>query len=436
MDRDWSRMADAKVYVSSYSDYSVLAHLPHGTESDGLYGFRLNTKTTELRPMPLHVATNANGASSRVERDANPNPAFMRIYGNELHVVNERIDANGELFVYSVDERTGAIQLKSRADAAGRSTCYSHKDSSGNWVLLINYWDATISVIELLPNGKLGNLADVHRRPGFEYCQREGPDRGEHLRHRQGWSHTHCIVPAPGTRKDTACALYFVPDLGENCIHQLVLNRDNGTLTHAGMLELAEGHGPRHLVFHSNGMLGFVVNELDSTVDVLDFDAERASLLVAKGGADFDENNERYVCLRVVQTISTLPDGFHGKSHCAEIKVGPDGRFLYVANRFSDTLAVFRINVDASGEDGDEILRRVEVVSSEGRTPRHFSFDPTGQLMVVANTDNDMVCIFAVNPVDGTLLFTGRKYRVPSPNYVLVVPEAHYLPAPQSSVGA
>jgi len=424
-------LADAKVYVSSYSDYALLAHLPRGTESEGLYGFRLRSKTGELVQIPV-------GKGKLVEKAANPNPAFMRIYGNELHVVNERIDTNGELLVYAVDEDTGAIEFKARADAGGRSTCYSHKDSAGKWVLLVNYWDATVSVIEIRADGTLGKLADVHRRPGFDYCQRENPDRPEHLRRRQGWSHAHCVLPAPDTLPDTECALYFVPDLGENCVHQFVLNRDNGTLVHAGMLALADGHGPRHLVFHPNGELAFVVNELDSTVDVLEYDAELAAEIIASGGcAPGTSPRSQRSCLRVIQTISTLVDGFVGKSHCAEIKVGPDGRFLYVANRFSDSLAVFSINAEACGRGAaDPVLRRVQVVSSEGKTPRHFSFDPTGRLMLVANTDNDSLCIFDIHPVDGSLTFTGRKYRVPSPNYVLVVPEALCRPAPQSSVGA
>ena len=29
-----------------------------------------------------------------------------------------------------------------------------------------------------------------------------------------------------------------------------------------------EGAGPRHMAFHPNGAYGYVVNELDSTVDV------------------------------------------------------------------------------------------------------------------------------------------------------------------------
>uniref|UniRef100_A0A7S0ZJ75 6-phosphogluconolactonase n=1 Tax=Timspurckia oligopyrenoides TaxID=708627 RepID=A0A7S0ZJ75_9RHOD len=412
----------AKVYVSSYSNYDVLAHLPHGTESEGIYGFHFTPESAELTPMAT------TGKSALLDASCGPNPAFMKVYEDRLYVVNERIDTEGSLSVYQIDEKTGAIALQSQVNAAGRSTCYIHLDASEKWILLINYWDATLSVVEHMPNGQMGKVVDVHRRPGFDYCKNENPDRAEHLAHRQGWSHAHCVVPGPRLDANDRFGLYFVPDLGEECIHQFVLDRETGALSYTGRLRLKAGHGPRHMVFHPCGEFGFVVNELDSTVDLLRYDLEKAQQLVssfdASSKSDWSDSDEMH-CLSVVQTISTLPEGFKGKSHCAEIKVGPDGRFLYVANRFSDTIAVFRIDSENGGQ-----LSCVEIVSSQGKTPRHFSFDPSGNFMVVANTDNDTLCVFAIHPLNGSLSYTGKSLKTPSPNYVLIVPECEPTAVP------
>ena len=48
--------------------------------------------------------------------------------------------------------------------------------------------------------------------------------------------------------------------------------------------------------------------------------------------------------LKPMQTVSTLPPDFHGTNACAEIRLHPSGRLLYVSNRGHDSIAGFRIN--------------------------------------------------------------------------------------------
>ena len=88
------------------------------------------------------------------------------------------------------------------------------------------------------------------------------------------------------------------------------------------------GAGPRHLTFHPDGKQVYVINELLNSVTVFDYDARSGTL------------SEK-------QTVSTLPDDFKGVSHCADVKVTPDGRYLYGTNRGHDSIAAYRV-----GEDG------------------------------------------------------------------------------------
>mmetsp|Transcript_1161 Transcript_1161/g.1892 ORF Transcript_1161/g.1892 Transcript_1161/m.1892 type:complete len:488 (+) Transcript_1161:233-1696(+) len=433
----------AKVYVSSYSNYDLLAHQPHGTESQGLYGFRFHPKDISLTPMPLTQPAFVNrqdmqddaqeqqSEHNHVIKNVTPNPAFMKVYDNKLYLVTERIDQEGSIYQFEMHP-SGCLDLQSTLLAKGRSTCYIYKDRMGKYALVVNYWDATVSVVELGPQGELMQVTDVHRRPGYTYVEETKPKRIDHQQRRQGWSHAHCVIPAPEDKNALQFALYYVPDLGEECIHQLVLDRNNGTIHHAGSLFLKKGHGPRHMVFHPSNQYAYIVNELDSTVDLLHFDPQVAEEIldstVQSNGATIPTN---LISLQVKQTISTIPDGHVGKTHCAEIKVGPDGKFLYVANRFSDTIAVFRINSDRDGH-----LSLIEIVSSQGKTPRHFSFDPSGKFMIVANTDSDSLCVFHVMQDTGRLVFTGNMVNTPSPNYVLVVPEYEPAPGPVTRLGA
>jgi 6-phosphogluconolactonase len=47
------------------------------------------------------------------------------------------------------------------------------------------------------------------------------------------------------------------------------------------------------------------------------------------------------------QTISTLPKELKGTSYCADVRVTPDGRYLYGMNRGHDSIAAYKV-----GEDG------------------------------------------------------------------------------------
>src|SRR5439155_350648 len=81
------------------------------------------------------------------------------------------------------------------------------------------------------------------------------------------------------------------------------------------------GAGPRHFAFHPQGRFVYAINELQSTVTAFSYDAE--------GGV-----------LKELQTIPTLPKDFQGENSTAEVRVHPNGRFLYGSNRGHDSIAV------------------------------------------------------------------------------------------------
>jgi 6-phosphogluconolactonase len=82
---------------------------------------------------------------------------------------------------------------------------------------------------------------------------------------------------------------------------------------------------------------------------------------------------------------------------------------------------VFAIDPD-SGK-----LRHVAHESTQGKTPRSFAIDPTGQCLLAANQESDNVVVFRIEQATGRLRPTGSSVRVPSP--VCVLPDAGALPA-------
>ena len=77
---------------------------------------------------------------------------------------------------------------------------------------------------------------------------------------------------------------------------------------------VAPGSGPRHIVFHPNGRIAYLINEMASTIIRFGWDSNHG-------------------VLTQYETVSTLPKDFTGTSTCAEILVHPSGKFVYATNR-------------------------------------------------------------------------------------------------------
>ena len=129
----------------------------------------------------------------------------------------------------------------------------------------------------------------------------------------------------------------------------------------------------------------------------------------------FSYDAERGV-LKELQTISTLPKAFQGENSTAEVRVHPNGRFLYGSNRGHDSIAVFAI------DPREGTLTPVEHVATQGKTPRNFGIDPTGSYLFAANQDSHNIVVFRVMPLTGRLKPTGQVLDVPFPVCVKFVP--------------
>ena len=113
------------------------------------------------------------------------------------------------------------------------------------------------------------------------------------------------------------------------------------------------GAGPRHLAFHPNGRLLFVINEMGSSLTSYAYEPKHGAL-------------------HGIQTLSTLPEGYTADNISAEVRVHPSGKFVYASNRGHNSIAVFSVQ-PTSGK-----LALIEFQPSGGKTPRCFTLDPSG----------------------------------------------------------
>jgi 6-phosphogluconolactonase len=352
------------VYVGTYTDKG----------SKGIYAYRLDGRTGRMTPLGLAAET--------------PNPTFLAVHPNHrfLYAVNEVADYEGKMSgsvsAYQIDRATGRLKLIDSAATVGTGPCHVTVDRTGKCVLVANYNSGSAAVLPIRADGGVGAATCFvqHEGASVDKSRQEGP-------------HAHCAT------LDAANKYAFVADLGLDKVMIYKFDAAAGKLSPntQPFVKVADGAGPRHIAFHPNGRFAYVIAELDETVTVMDFDAATGSL-------------------KPIQTISTLPEGFAGKSYCAEVMVHPNGRFLYGSNRGHDSLAIFAID-QKTGR-----LTAAGHQSTLGKFPRNFNITPAGDLLLAANQDSDSIYVFRVDQATGRLTPTGEKAEVSKPVCITFVP--------------
>ena len=345
-------------------------YTPAGGDSRGIYSIRLDPATGQLSEPWLAAET--------------PNPTFLawRPDGRTLYALSESGIVGGKpggaLTAFRYDPDSGGLTRLNTEPTGGVGLAHVGVDASGRTAAVISYHGSQTSSFPILADGKLGARTTLVTHTG-----RLGPNLK-----RQDKPHPHSVTFSPDNR------FVYVCDLGLDRIYCYLLDSAAATLTAAGETATKPGAGPRHSKFSSDGRFFYVINELDSTVAVYAADAASGALTS-------------------LQVITTLPAGFSGESICAELRLSPDGHFVYGSNRGHDSLAVF-------ARDGAKgTLTLVEIVPTGGKHPRNFNLSPDGCWLLCANKDSDNVTVFGRDATTGRLTRTAQILKVPQPVCVL-----------------
>jgi 6-phosphogluconolactonase len=101
--------------------------------------------------------------------------------------------------------------------------------------------------------------------------------------------------------------------------------------------------------------------------------------------------------------------GYTGNIHGADIRISPDGKFLYGSMRAElNELGIY--SIDKKG-----MLTFVGRQSTLGKIPRNFAIDPSGNFLLVGNQNSDEIVIFKRDKMSGKLTDTGKRISVGKP---------------------
>jgi 6-phosphogluconolactonase len=97
----------------------------------------------------------------------------------------------------------------------------------------------------------------------------------------------------------------------------------------------------------------------------------------------------------------------------SDLRLSPDNRFLYAAERTSSTLSFLAVDA-ASGK-----LTRLGSVATE-KQPRGFAIDPAGKHIVVSGEKSETISVYAIG-ADGMPAFLDRYPSGKGSNWVEIV---------------
>lgn len=339
----------------------------------GIHAFGFDLEKGVLKP--LHRTTEIQ------------NPFFLALSPDKrfLYAIDtEKFggDENENVAAFAIEGREGKLQRLNQQTTRGTASCYLDVDATGKTVLVANYSSGSVASLPVQADGSLGAAASFFQHSGSSVDPQ-----------RQKGPNAHSIVVSPDNRFALAA------DLGIDKIMIYKLDAAKAVLTPNDAQPFAQmqpGSGPRHLTFHPNGKLVYVINELANTITVFDWNAA--------GGM-----------LKEKQSIATLPKEFTGKSYTADLKITPDGKHLYGTNRGHDSLASYRI-----ADDGT--LTLLSIQPSGGKGPQNLLITPDGRWLLCANMPGNNVVVFKIDATSGGITAHGEPVEVPMASCIRWLP--------------
>lgn len=306
------------------------------------------------------------------------NPTFLTVDDRALRLYammeskNEAGERIGAAAAYDIEAADGSLTLLNKVATVPGPTCHIELDRTRRNAAVSSYHGGLVGLNPIGEDGRLGDLADLHRHEGSSVLPVQDRPRA------------HSVTFDRNNRFAVAC------DLGADRLVVYRVDAGSHRLVPHGATAAEPGAGPRHMAFHPRRPLACVINELNSTVSVYAYDEESG-------------------VLSAIGHYPTLPDSYTGANACADIHFSPDGRFLYGSNRGHESIVVFAVDA-VSGA-----LEAIQHASVLGEHPRNFALSPDGRFLLVANQNTDSIVTFARDADSGRLHPTGDVLTVSKP---------------------
>jgi 6-phosphogluconolactonase len=371
------------VYVGTYTAPNFAPGGKVPSTAQGIYVFKMDQAGGGLTPV-------------QVVKDENPSFLAIDPTMNYLYCVNELgTDKDGKplgrVSAYQIDRSSGKLTFINTQLTNGTWPCHIWVHPSGKYLFAANYGSGNFPVYPIQDDGSIGQMADFVQDAG----NGTGPDQV-----RQEGPHAHMILTNPGAQH------VFGVDLGADQVMAWNFDPGSGKLSPGTVpyVNVVSGAGCRHMGFHPSDKFAYVLNELSSTIDVYNFDPVRGAFIAIQAVSTLPGDTKYVRPMFDPTNPGKVPTG---TNTTAEIRVHPNGKWVYSTNRGANTIAMYKVD-SKSGK-----LTATGWASTKGEIPRGMNIDPSGKYLYVGNQNSDNILVFRINAQDGKL--EGPLYTIKSP---------------------
>ncbi len=284
----------------------------------------------------------------------------------------ERSHASSSIHSYQILSN-GELKHVASLDGLPAGIVHISIDNQGRHIAAAYYKSSYVGVYTLSGNGLQVQVLAQHQHAGKSIHQRQK----EPHPHWSGFSPNGAYV-------------YFA-DLGTDHIWVYKINQMNRLVDLVQKAQAPAGSGPRHVSFNQKFELAYVSDELSARVSIYTV-------------------NENTGKLNYLSSTDTRPElNKEMWFNVSDIKLHPNGNFLYLVNRGFDQVSVFAVQ-PTSG-----LLTFVEHEPIRGSVSRHINFDHAGEWAFVLGKESNTLALFKIEQLSGKLVFSKPIYNIPTP---------------------
>ena len=295
------------------------------------------------------------------------------------------------LYMYQIDQVNGQLKWTGAVPLAD-SMVYVSTDKTGKWLLATSFGGHNNSVNKIEANGYV-NPVPAEAFPS-------------------GGKNPHSIV------FDQSNKFVYVPQLGtdEIKIHTFNSSQAKPLSESASSLAFSKQQGPRHIVISADNKFAYVITEMTGEVLVFSRDIKSGALTQIQAASSLPSDSKLVPGRPRPPTGSPEATAFDDSNmiFCAEIKLTPNGKFLYTSERTKSTLSGFEVNPQTGK------VKYLFTIPTE-EMPRGFNVDPSGQFLVATGQKSDKVSLYSINQSTGELNLIERVQGGKGANWVTFV---------------
>ncbi|QOI11102.1 beta-propeller fold lactonase family protein [Blochmannia endosymbiont of Colobopsis nipponica] len=244
---------------------------------------------------------------------------------------------------YKINKYGTLIAIKDKISLPGSPT-YLSIDNYQKKLFCALYHNNSIAVIKLTQEGKF--IKPIKILKGLIKC--------------------HSV----NVEKNNDNSRLWVPCLGEDCIRIFDISLTKEFIKYSFLVKIKKYSGPRHMVFSNHEKYAYVINELNSTVSVIDIHSD-------------------YYKPKIIQTLNIIPRCYDETHWAANIHVTPNNRWLYCSDRAANIISYFKVFSNGT-------LKFIGYEPMDDQQPGSFAIDNTGCYLIVANQKGKNISVYTI----------------------------------------